>query len=116
MPREKSMPFCPNCRAEYQEGLKKCPDCEADLVDELQEQSPQSINYVLLRTLPSRLYAEMLQEALKKEGIPSIIKSDDIAITFPSYGTTSAVPVSIWVPKEDVKRSEQIANQMMDHI
>ena len=58
----------------------------------------------------------MLQEALKKEGIPSFIKSDDIAITFPSYGTTSAVEVTIWVPEEDVERAEEIADQMLDHI
>jgi len=87
------------------------------LVDKLEEEeSTQGINYVPLRSLPSRMYAEMLQQALKKEGIPSIIKSDDIAITFGSYGTTSAVPVTIWVPKEDVKKSEEIADQMLDHI
>ena len=111
------MPYCPNCRYEYKESIKKCPDCGASLVDKLkEEESPQNINYVPLRSLPSRLYAEMVQEALKKEGIPSIIKSDDIAVTFPSHGTTSAVPVNIWVPKENVKRAEEIADQMLDHI
>jgi uncharacterized Zn finger protein (UPF0148 family) len=110
------MPFCPNCRFEYKEGMTKCPDCGASLVDKLQEESPQGINYVPLRTLPSRLYAQMLQESLKKEGIPSVIKSDDIAITFPSHGTTSAVPVTIWVPKDKVERCREIADQMLDHI
>jgi len=114
---KKRMPFCPHCRFEYQEGRKRCPDCGAVLVDKLrEEETPQGINYVPLRSLPSRLYAEMLQEALEKEGIPSLIKSDDIAITFPSHGTTSAVPVTIWVPAEHFKRSEEIADQMLDHI
>jgi len=110
------MPFCPNCRYEYEEGIKECPDCGATLVEKLKEDSPESVNYVPLRSLPSRLYAEMLQEALKKEGIPSFIKSDDIAITFPSYGTTSAVDVIIWVPEEEMEKSEEIADQMLDHI
>ncbi|KPL00556.1 MAG: hypothetical protein AMJ91_04150 [candidate division Zixibacteria bacterium SM23_73_3] len=110
------MPYCPQCRFEYKKGMKKCPDCGAPLVDKLEKESPQGINYVPLRTLPSRLYAEMLQDSLKKEGIPSIIKSDDIAITFPSHGTTSAVPVSIWVPKDKAERSAEIADQMLDHI
>ena len=111
------MPYCPKCRLEYKEGVRDCPDCGATLVDKLEEkESPPDVNYVPLRTLPSRLYAEMLQHALKKEGIPSIIKSDDIAITFGSYGTTAAVPVTIWVPKEDLKRCEEMANDMLDHI
>ncbi len=111
------MPYCPKCSFEYKEGVGKCPDCGASLVDELEEEEPtQAMEYVPLRTLPSRLYAQMVQEALQKEGIPSLIKSDDIAITFPSHGTTSAVPVAIWVPKEHLKRCEEIADQMLDHI
>jgi hypothetical protein len=111
------MPYCPNCRFEYKEGLSKCPDCGADLVDQLPEEEPlENPNFVPLRNLPSRMYAQMLQEALKSEGIPSMIKSDDIAITFPSQGTTSAVPVIILVPEKHAKRADEIADQMLDHI
>jgi uncharacterized Zn finger protein (UPF0148 family) len=111
------MPYCPKCGFEYQPGVEKCPDCDVPLVDKLpEEESPENVEYVPIRTLPSRLYAEMVQEALKKEGIPSFVKSDDIAITFPSYGTTSAVPVALWVPKDKVERSQEIADQMLDHI
>jgi threonine synthase len=111
------MPYCPNCRFEYEPDIKECPDCGVPLADELpQDESASYEDYVRLRDLPSRLYAEMLQEALKKEGIPSIIKSDDIAITFLSHGTTSAVPVTIWVPKDKAEKCEEIADQMLDHI
>lgn len=27
--------FCPQCQAEYREGIVECPDCEVPLVDEL---------------------------------------------------------------------------------
>lgn len=110
------MPYCPNCKYEYKDDLKQCPDCGAKLVDELDKGISESIKYVLFRSLPSRLYAEMLQEALKNEGIPSIIKGDDIAITLGSYGTTSPVEVTIWVPEKDLERTEQIADEMLDHI
>ena len=29
------MPFCPNCRDEFEDWVKTCPDCHVDLIDEL---------------------------------------------------------------------------------
>jgi hypothetical protein len=110
------MPYCPNCKYEYKDNVEECPDCGAKLVDKLEEETFESIKYIPFRNLPSRLYAEMLQEALKNEGIPSIIKGDDIAITLGSYSTTSPVEVTIWVPEQDLERCEKIANEMLDHI
>ena len=31
------MPWCPNCKLEYGEGIKICPDCKTALVDSLEE-------------------------------------------------------------------------------
>lgn len=110
------MPYCPNCRYEYKDDIVECPDCGAKLVDKLEEEAFENIKYVPFRTLPSRLYAEMLKEALEKEGIPSIIKGDDVGIMLGSYSTTSPVVVSVWVQEENLERAEQIADQMLDHI
>ena len=110
------MPYCPNCKYEYKDNIEECPDCGAKLVDKLEGETFENIKYVPFRSLPSRLYAEMLKEALENEGIPSIIKGDDVAITYGSYGTTSAVEVSIWIPEDNLERAEQIADQMLDHI
>jgi hypothetical protein len=27
--------FCPSCKAEYKSGIRGCPDCDVDLVEEL---------------------------------------------------------------------------------
>lgn len=32
------MPWCPKCKAEYQEGFKVCSDCDVELVDQLEEE------------------------------------------------------------------------------
>ncbi|KPL05467.1 MAG: hypothetical protein AMJ73_00720 [candidate division Zixibacteria bacterium SM1_73] len=110
------MPYCPNCKYEYKDKIKECPDCGVKLVDELAKETLENVKYVRFRSLPSRLYAEMLQEALRKEGIPSIIKGDDVAITLGSYSTTSPVEVTIWVPEQDLERCEKMADEMFDHI
>ncbi len=36
------MPWCPNCKTEYQEGIEKCADCGSDLVDELPDEEEVS--------------------------------------------------------------------------
>lgn len=111
------MPYCPNCRFEYKEGISECPDCGTPLVDKLpEEKPPEGPSFVSLRNLPSRLYAQMLQEALKNEGIASMIKGDE---GIPLRTTTIHIPVSkitIWVPEKDLERAEEIADQMLDHI
>lgn len=82
----------------------------------IEEKKSQPIKYIPFRSFPSRLYAEMLQKALEKEGIPSLIKSDDIGIMLGSYSTISPVEVMVWVPEEDLEKCEEIADQMLDHI
>ena len=40
------MPWCPICKNEYIEGKTHCPDCDAELVDELTEEVPQQVKEV----------------------------------------------------------------------
>ena len=114
------MPYCPKCKTEYNPGIEKCSDCDLPLVEKLPEESPEEtpgeIKYKLLRNLPSRLYAEMLKESLLNSGIVSIVKGEDIGIMLGSYSTTSPVEVSLWVPKKDWEKANQIADEMLDHI
>ena len=89
-----TMPFCPKCRYEYLEGTGECPDCQCDLVDELSSQDlPKSTvepNLIPLQSLPGLIYAEMVAEALKKAGIPSLIKSDVLTSGYGARGATTA--------------------------
>jgi hypothetical protein len=117
------LPFCPSCRYEYKPGVWKCPDCGARLVQKLPEEPEKAEpeewsnpDFVPLRNLPSRLYAEMLREALQAVGIISMIKGDE-GIAFRTM--TTHIPVSnvtVWVPRKDVGKAQQVADQMLDHI
>ena len=56
----------------------------------------------------------MLVEALTRNNIDAIIKSDDIGITFGSHGTTSAAEVEVWVDKRKLEKAKEITDQILD--
>lgn len=114
------MPFCPKCSYEYEQDVKKCPDCNVKLVDALPETQEEELTdeeYVGLYALPGQVYAEMVKEALEKEGIPSVLKNDVISSGLLVKGTDVAGNSSqLYVLKKDKKRAEEILHSMMDHI
>jgi|Deesub1362B_J571_1020462.scaffolds.fasta_scaffold05652_2 hypothetical protein len=69
------------------------------------------------RSFPGRLYAEMVAEALRREGIHCIIKGEDIG--FLGGNTMSAYSpgrVVVYLKKSDLPRADEVANDMLDHI
>jgi hypothetical protein len=115
------MPFCPKCSYEYEKDVVECPDCNEKLVDELpaepSEEKLTAEDYVGLYSLPGQVYAEMVQEALKKEGIQSVLKNDVLSSALLIKGTD--VPGNrcrLYVLKKDKERAEIILHSMMDHI
>lgn len=77
------MPFCPQCRFEYNEGVVTCPDCNVRLVPVLPEIEPVQTadpdepgrDWVEMARLTSNEYAEMLVEVLRAKDIAVVIHS-----------------------------------------
>jgi len=74
--------FCPICRYEYNDDIYTCPDCGAELVDELpeiqeEEKEPEEPEeeWVEIGKVTSLQYAQMALEALRSKGIPAVILS-----------------------------------------
>jgi len=74
----------------------------------------QHINFVFLKDVPSRLYGQMLVEALANSGIRAIIKSDDIGVVLGSHGTSSPVRVEVWVDRSCLDAAKDIGHQILD--
>lgn len=113
------MPFCPQCGYEYIKGKKICPDCNEKLVAKLPPQTPaqtENLDLVEIYSLPGVAYAEMVKEALEKEGIDCMIKSDVLSAGYLAKGAGIAGnTASVLVRKEHAKKAKQILHTMMDH-
>jgi transposase-like protein len=70
------MPFCPNCRDEFQYWVKVCPDCGSKLVDQLQQELVYKSAPERLVTVADYYYsplAYLSQAKLESEGILSFV-------------------------------------------
>jgi hypothetical protein len=78
------MAFCPGCGYEFRDGLTRCPDCDVDLVADLDEVDSvpgrrlRGGNTVSVFTA-TREQVEMVSEMLDQEGIPSMIRPAEAA-------------------------------------
>ena len=67
------MPWCPNCKTEYQEGIEVCSDCGATLVDEL----PADDGMEVLARLEDEELANRLVEYLEYSSMEAVCVYDD---------------------------------------
>ncbi|HMN49972.1 MAG TPA: zinc-ribbon domain-containing protein [Ignavibacteriaceae bacterium] len=87
------MPVCPNCRYEYEEGIKVCPDCGTPLVDNLVEDE-----WIVVYTSDKDYEIQMLKDELESAGITANILSQKDH-NFPVTGDLAVI--KLLVPSED---------------
>jgi hypothetical protein len=68
-----------------------------------------------VRVLPSRLYGEQMKDILEQEGIPSMLKGEDVGVFGPGAGYgTSVLGVTLWVPEEFRDRARELVEAYLD--
>jgi hypothetical protein len=106
--------FCPNCEAEYKEGITFCPDCSLELVavlapdNRVHDKSGGSL--VPLRSFNTAAEAEMVNQILSQNGIRSFVEGSEFSIV---PGTFSQ-EVVIMVDERDVARAVDIYEAYFD--
>lgn len=111
------MSWCPKCKLEYRSGFAVCSECECDLVDELEVESPKEIDFngeeVLLVYVPDNIFATMLEGALQSVGIPSRRKYGNEGQIFNvSSGTFDSYDIYIYVPKGCYQDAIQVVQEL----
>jgi hypothetical protein len=69
--------YCPECKAEYLEGIHGCPDCRVPLVQELPSQPrPEYVEYVTILKTGNPVVLAMVKSLLSSAGIRHFVKGE----------------------------------------
>lgn len=108
------MPFCPKCDAEYFEEMEYCPGCGCEISKFKDEvHFAEHVELVVLGEFSDRYMAEMVAQALKNEGIPSLMQSDFLSIIELVYGSFAGSRTRILVSKSSLEKSKEILDSIM---
>src|SRR5262245_5105107 len=71
------MAYCPECGADFGGGIRRCPECRVDLLEELEEpnlyENPDE-NLVLIHESAPPDMAARIREILGRHGILSVVE------------------------------------------
>jgi hypothetical protein len=102
------MAFCPNCEAEYREGITRCQDCDMDLVAELTPENKvhdtSEGEPVPFQTFKTGAEAEMVRDLLEKNGVRAFVEGGEFAILPSSFSGE----VVLMVDERDMTRATEI--------
>jgi len=76
------MKYCPGCEEEFQDSAETCIECNRELIDQqqweaLQAERRKEADEVFVRAAIAgdRFEADVMKDALEKEGIPVLVRS-----------------------------------------
>ena len=101
------MPFCPECEAEYEDGIETCTDCAVPLVDELPLREPPDTadgEPVAMRNFSNAAEASMVESLLAENGIRAFVSGGDFTVA-PSMFSGEIV---LMVDERDLERATDL--------
>ena|SRR5215813_11079624 len=103
--------FCPVCEAEYQSGVTRCPDDDAELVERLTaenvERDSSEARFVVLHNLSSPPEAEMVNDILRQNNVRSVVQSGANDAFSPVLSAVSP-GVAVLVDERDLDRAREL--------
>ena len=102
------MAYCPECGAEFNAEIRRCPECQVDLLEELEDPSlfdSQEENLVLIKSASSSDEAKRVKQLLERNGILCVVEEPG-----QSKSSAGSGMMHVLVNQKDEPRSQEIIN------
>jgi len=102
--------FCPVCESEYNPGVTRCPDDNAELVERLAPETASddsAARFVTLHTLSSPAEGEMMADLLRQNGVRAAVQSGANDAFSPVFSAVSP-GVAVLVDERDLDRGREL--------
>ena len=102
--------FCPVCESEYNPGIARCPDDDAELVERLTPETSSDdseARFVTLHTLSSPTEGEMVADLLRQNGVRAAVQSGANDAFSPVFSAVSP-GVAVLVDERDLDRAREL--------
>ena len=102
--------FCPVCESEYNPGITRCPDDNAELVERLTPEiatDDSQARFVTLHTLSSPAEGEMVADLLRQNGIRAAVQSG-ANDAFSAVFSATSPGVAVLVDERDLDRGREL--------
>jgi hypothetical protein len=115
------MPFCPQCRDEFEDWVEACPDCKVALVEALPPLPPKQKkmlpeeSLVVVDTYNYPLQAHLARTKLESEGIEGFV-ADEHMITANWLYSIAVGGVKLWVKESDAEKAMQVLESISPDI
>lgn len=124
------MPWCPNCKMEYQEGIKTCSDCGMELVENLYDPNDSTLDLTELVDMDMEEAATRLTSFLEYSNIRNVtseyfeetstwkisVNSEDIKEALKLYKAFLIAETSEDEKLEELKNAKEAANKSHTYV
>jgi hypothetical protein len=96
--------WCPQCKSEYVDGIMRCPECGADLVEELPEEHDEPLEPIQWEELlftHNQGDIAIIKSLLDEAGIIYYFQGDIVSVT-----RAWVDPARLYIKKEDIPKAK----------
>jgi len=105
--REEDAVFCPQCAAEYREGISQCPECDVALVPTLPPgEGPEWIDFVTVLVTRDHSELALAKSLLEGAGIPFFARNEEVE------NLIAAGPIELQVRPEHADEARDLLREL----